>query len=89
MQSKDNSMVAVQIRVCDLASAAPTSKKQEWTKLWPSPEQSRDKRYDTQHQKDEKQDFRDLRGACSNATESEHGGDQRNDKKYQRIVEHL
>ena len=57
--------------------------------LWPSAEQSRDKRYDKQHQEDEKQDFRDLRGTCGNATESEHGGDQRNDKKYQRIVEHL
>ena len=57
--------------------------------LWPSPEQARDERHYEQHQEDEKQDFGDLRGPYSNATESEHRGDQRNDKKYQRIVKHL
>jgi hypothetical protein len=57
--------------------------------LRPPPEQARDERYDEQHQEYEKQDFGDLRGACGNATESEYRGDQRNDKKYQRIVEHL
>jgi hypothetical protein len=57
--------------------------------LWPPPEQARDERYDEQHQEYEKQYFCDLRGACGDAPESEHRGDQRNDKKYQRIVEHL
>jgi hypothetical protein len=71
------------------AIVAPTPSKPEPDTLSPSAEQARDKRYDKQDQEDEKQDFRDLRGTCSNATESEHGGDQRNDKKYQRIVEHL
>jgi hypothetical protein len=71
------------------AIVAPTPSKPEPDKLWPSAEQPRDKRYHKQHQEDEKQDFRDLRGTCSNTTESEHGGDQRHDKKYQRIVEHL
>jgi hypothetical protein len=81
---------------CDLANAAvlsaivaPTPRMPEPDMLWPSPEQARDERDDEQHQEDEKQDFRDLRGTRSNATESKHGGDQRNDKKYQRIVEHL
>ena len=71
------------------AIVAPSPSRPEPDTLWPSAEQPRDKRYDKQHQEDEKQDFRDLRGTCSNATESEHGGDQRDDKKYQRIVEHL
>jgi hypothetical protein len=81
---------------CDLAKAvalspivAPTLRLAEPDALRSSPEQARDERYDEQDQEYEKQDFGDLGGACGNATESEYRGDQRNDKKYQRIVEHL
>ena len=57
--------------------------------LLPSTEQARHQRYDEQNEENEEQDFRDFRGASSNATESEHGGNQRNDKKYERVVQHL
>jgi hypothetical protein len=57
--------------------------------LRPSAEQSRDQRYYKQDQENEEQHFRDFSGTCGNTAESEYGGDQRNDKKYQRIVKHL
>ena len=54
-----------------------------------SAEQSSDQRYDEQHEEYEKQHFRDFRGTGGDASESEYGCDQCDDKKYQRIVEHL
>ena len=96
LQSKDVGITVKRIPFCDLAKAvafsaivALTLRLAEPATLRPPPEQARDERYDEQHQEYEKQDFGDLRGACGNATESEYRGDQRNDKKYQRIVEHL
>jgi hypothetical protein len=63
------------------AIVAPTLRTPEADMLWPSSEQASDERHYEQHQEDEEQDFGDLRGTYSNATESEHRGDQRNDKK--------
>ena len=57
--------------------------------LLPSAEQARDQRHDKQNQEDEKQNFRDFRGAYSDAPEPENGGNKRDNEKYQRIVEHL
>jgi hypothetical protein len=95
LQSKDNGITVERIPVAILrmvalsAIVAPTLSPAQSDVLWPSSEQARDERYDEQHQEYEKQYFRDLRRACGDATESEYRGDQRNDKKYQRIVEHL
>jgi hypothetical protein len=96
LQSKDNAIAVERIPVFDLANTvalsaivAPKLRLPQPDVLWPPPEQARDERYDEQHQEYEKQYFGDLRGACGDAPESEHRGDQRNDKKYQRIVEHL
>jgi hypothetical protein len=96
LQSKDNASTVERIPVSILRmlsrsgrSLAPALRLPQLDVLWSSPEQARDERYDEQHQEYEKQYFCDLRGACGDAPESEHRGDQRNDKKYQRIVEHL
>ena len=103
-QSKNNSMPAVRTRVAILRTPRLLRRDRNGARvvcrtgvivdlarqgLRPSPEQARDERHHEQYQEDEKQDFGDLRGTYSNATESEHRGDQRNDKKYQRIVKHL
>jgi hypothetical protein len=57
--------------------------------LSPSAEKACDQRYNEQNQENEEQDLCDFRGARGNAPETEHGGNKRDDEKYQRIVEHL
>jgi hypothetical protein len=57
--------------------------------LLPSSEQAGDQRHDEQNKENEKENLGDFSGAGSNTTESKHGGNQRDDEKYQRIVEHL
>src|SRR6266853_4019269 len=76
LQSKDNGITVERnlLRSCECGRTqydrrAHNSPAQSDV-LWPSSEQARDERYDEQHQEYEKQYFRDLRGACGDATES-------------------
>src|SRR2546421_10193856 len=43
---------------------------------------------DEGHEEDEEQDLRDARGAGGDATETEHGGDQRHDEEHGCPVKH-
>jgi hypothetical protein len=57
--------------------------------LLPSSEQSRDQRHDEQNEENEKENLGDFSGARGDTAEPEHGGDQRDDEKHQRVVQHL
>jgi hypothetical protein len=54
-----------------------------------SPEQSNHERCDEQHQENEEQHLGDLGRASGNPAETKNRCNNRYDKKYQRVVEHL
>jgi hypothetical protein len=51
-------------------------------------DQSDNDRHHEQHNKNEKQDFRDLDGTGCNAAKTEERGDQRDDQKYGSVMKH-
>jgi hypothetical protein len=53
-----------------------------------APAATGDERDDEQNEKDEKQDLRDTGSGAGDAAETEHGGDQRDNEKDERVMQH-